>query len=582
MLPKQVEVDETTVADIKKLMCEKVSIPVAAQRLMYRGKVLKDNDQVKSLGFFDGCTVLLLKLPAPVPSTPASTESATVTGTHAANSAPSVNLPVVALQDNIMPSKEPVQPRGNDCDNYFAAAVRQLASIGGPLTDDMARQVNIQGEVLRRMSCDPTLQPGFESMIRSYLSDPELVFSLLPQLKAVCDQHPNFRSFMTNPDVPRIIMRTFSNPSLSREMLAAEESVLQQNGCARALGEAAITNAHQVPDPIMEAIERAHPREEDGDAAVGADTAAGAGAGATASDSNPLVTMLANMKRNDDAEAPLLDSGHLTRALLLLPEYNLSPRALMAALTNSPVSAIVAEAITRLRTPVVTDEERTNLNNGTIMQVTEMCVETPAMLRSLMPKDNPQLNFFRSDDERMRMLSEMTRVRRDVLNAMSRDATTVADETKTKNDGSTGNSGNDPLTLLSADAAPAPADIGAGARTSANAGDADGNACADSTIALFRTIQRNASKMDAANTSPLAAFSETAVANIVGTRRTGPSPPPTAAEQRANAATMYASQLDMLADMGFVDRESNLTALIETGGNVEAATDCLLGGGGQW
>lgn len=44
----------------------------------------------------------------------------------------------------------------------------------------------------------------------------------------------------------------------------------------------------------------------------------------------------------------------------------------------------------------------------------------------------------------------------------------------------------------------------------------------------------------------------------------------------ANAESAYSSQLQQLHDMGFFDRDSNLRALVATGGNVHAAVDRLL------
>jgi len=43
----------------------------------------------------------------------------------------------------------------------------------------------------------------------------------------------------------------------------------------------------------------------------------------------------------------------------------------------------------------------------------------------------------------------------------------------------------------------------------------------------------------------------------------------------------FASQLDQLASMGFVDRQANIQALIATMGDVNAAVERLLGGGLQ-
>ena len=43
---------------------------------------------------------------------------------------------------------------------------------------------------------------------------------------------------------------------------------------------------------------------------------------------------------------------------------------------------------------------------------------------------------------------------------------------------------------------------------------------------------------------------------------------------------MYATQLQQLAGMGFTDENSNVEALIQTGGNLNAAVERLLLGGG--
>lgn len=44
----------------------------------------------------------------------------------------------------------------------------------------------------------------------------------------------------------------------------------------------------------------------------------------------------------------------------------------------------------------------------------------------------------------------------------------------------------------------------------------------------------------------------------------------------ANPEVAYATQLQQLQDMGFFDRESNVRALVATGGNVHAAVERLL------
>ena len=52
--------------------------------------------------------------------------------------------------------------------------------------------------------------------------------------------------------------------------------------------------------------------------------------------------------------------------------------------------------------------------------------------------------------------------------------------------------------------------------------------------------------------------------------------PPAAPAQ--DPSLRFANQISSLCDMGFVDSEANLRALIATGGNVNAAVERLLGG----
>lgn len=59
-----------------------------------------------------------------------------------------------------------------------------------------------------------------------------------------------------------------------------------------------------------------------------------------------------------------------------------------------------------------------------------------------------------------------------------------------------------------------------------------------------------------------------------------PSPLPTAvantASQLESPETRFASQLEQLEGMGFVDKQKNISALLAAGGNVNSAIEYLL------
>ena len=53
----EIESDQLTVLELKTVVNEKLSIPVAQQRLILKGRVLKDDNQLESYGLKDGDTV---------------------------------------------------------------------------------------------------------------------------------------------------------------------------------------------------------------------------------------------------------------------------------------------------------------------------------------------------------------------------------------------------------------------------------------------------------------------------------------------------------------------------------------------
>lgn len=86
-----------------------------------------------------------------------------------------------------------------------------------------------------------------------------------------------------------------------------------------------------------------------------------------------------------------------------------------------------------------------------------------------------------------------------------------------------------------------------------------------------------------ANNNPFAAMmanmarppAAAGAAGAAGGAAGAPGVTPSAA--RENAAIMYRDQIRQLAELGFTDSEAVLSALIATGGHVEAAVNILLG-----
>jgi ubiquilin len=53
-------------------------------------------------------------------------------------------------------------------------------------------------------------------------------------------------------------------------------------------------------------------------------------------------------------------------------------------------------------------------------------------------------------------------------------------------------------------------------------------------------------------------------------------PPPAAPATAPRPPELYAAQLSLMAEMGFADADANLRALVESGGNLDAAIQKLM------
>ncbi|CAI4035743.1 hypothetical protein SMKI_13G3950 [Saccharomyces mikatae IFO 1815] len=195
---------ESTVSQFKEAISKANGVPVANQRLIYSGKILKDDQTVESYHIQDGHSVHLVKSqPKPQPGAAAGTNNATATGAAAGT---------VATPNMSSGQSAGFNPLADLTSARYAGYLNMpSADMFGPDGGALNNDSNNQDELLRMME-----NPIFQSQMNEMLSNPQMLDFMIqsnPQLQAMGPQarqmlqSPMFRQMLTNPDMIRQSMQ---------------------------------------------------------------------------------------------------------------------------------------------------------------------------------------------------------------------------------------------------------------------------------------------------------------------------------------------------------------------------------------
>lgn len=187
-----------TIAEVKVIVAETTGVPAERQRLIYSGKVLKDNETVQSYNILDGNAIHLVKGPSkktPTPETP---------GADASSNAAS------AVPPTPVSGQPTFNPLAGLTDARYAGYNIPMPSLDqlGVNTDGMA--IPSEDQMSQMMD-----SPMFQESMRSMLSNPQMLDYLIeqsPQLRAMGPaaremlQSDYVRNMLTNPQAMRSMM----------------------------------------------------------------------------------------------------------------------------------------------------------------------------------------------------------------------------------------------------------------------------------------------------------------------------------------------------------------------------------------
>ncbi|CAG8485978.1 739_t:CDS:10 [Paraglomus occultum] len=184
---------QLTVRQLKERLTTKTSIPADSMRLVYSGRVLKDEDTVELYGVKAGHTIYVVKIAANRAAEQAANASTTTTATS--TTATPTTLPSTRGSNNVS-------------GNPFGA---NLFGFGSGLDPD----------VMRSVMNSP--------MLRHLLSNPEIVRSMMmqnPTMRQMIERNPEIGHIINDPSFIRQTMDMARNPELMREMMRNNDRAL--------------------------------------------------------------------------------------------------------------------------------------------------------------------------------------------------------------------------------------------------------------------------------------------------------------------------------------------------------------------
>ncbi|XP_017235915.1 ubiquitin domain-containing protein DSK2a isoform X1 [Daucus carota subsp. sativus] len=517
----------STVLDFKQVVSQNCDVPAVQQRLIYKGRILKDDQTLDSYGLQADHTVHMVRGSPPLSTTPGTGAAsvgnlnATQDSTQRVNPNDGGGLGGAGLGASLFPG---LGGLGLGAGGNTGAS--GLFGAGLPEFEQVQQQLTQNPNMMREIINTPAIQ--------NLMNNPDLMRSMImsnPQMREIIDRNPELGHILNDPGILRQTLEAARNPELMREMMRNTDRAMSNIESSPEGFNMLRRMYENVQEPFLNA------------------TTMGGGAGNDPG-SNPFAALLGNQgggNQGTNASNESTNTGSETAAGTTIPNSNPLPnpwggtagsQTNTAARSNPTGGAAGIGGLGGLglpgldRTMGIPDPSAMNqlLQNPGVSQMMQSMLSNPQYMNQFLGTNpqlqsmfdmNPQLREMMQNPEIIRqltspeMMQRMSTFHQALLSQQNRQQSTQE-----------------------------PAQTGgiAGAGAQNNMG-------LDMLMNMFSGL--GASGLAVPNTPDL---------------------PP---------EELYATQLSQLQEMGFFDTQENIRALRATSGNVHAAVERLLGNLGQ-
>jgi len=534
---QSVEIEENvTVRKFKEAISSKFNnAPIENLCLIFAGKILKDTENLSNHNIKDGMTIhLVIKQGGAASTAPGSSGASAAASTTTAAGSPPSSTTTSASPPNSAPPPPNVGQSPFGLGGF--GGIAGMGNLGMGSANFMEMQQRMQRELVQNP--DMLRQVLDNPLTQSLMSNPDVIRQMLesnPQMQEVMDRNPEIRQMLNNPEVLRQMMEIARNPSRLQEMTRTMDRQMQNleampggmNILQRMYRDVQepVLNAMGGPNPFQD-LQAANspsqvPSTETAEPAPNP-WAAGQGGAETGGQTGPAAPPTSG------AGAPLGAQLGQGGGLFTSPGM----QSLMGQMRDNPT--LMSQMMSAPYMQSMFSTLASNPDQASAMLANNpLFAGNPALqqqMSSMMPQmlqqmQNPSVQQLMGNPEALQAIMQ-------IQQGMERLRTAA------------------PEVFQSLGLPTLPPNL----------------------------IPPNVGSPAPAQPSPAAPAGNEQVFNqfmsqMMGQMRAGnPDQPP---EER------FASQLDQLASMGFVDRQANIQALIATMGDVNAAVERLLGGGLQ-
>mmetsp|Transcript_6946 Transcript_6946/g.11604 ORF Transcript_6946/g.11604 Transcript_6946/m.11604 type:complete len:520 (+) Transcript_6946:79-1638(+) len=241
-----------TVSEFKGALADVSGVAVADQRLIYKGRVLKDDLALDFYGVEDGQTVHLVK------GGKSRAQGSTPTSTPVPSNVSSAP-PTTTAQPQSQPN--PFSPFGATATN--PAQQFPQGALGMPDMSQMQSQLMQNPEMMQQMLNSP--------MMESLLSNPELMQNMMlsnPQLQPMLDANPQIRHILNDPAMMRQTLDMMRNPAAMQQAMRNQDLAMA-NLENHPEGFNALRRMYEdVQEPLMEATQQQQGQGQSGTTAT--------------------------------------------------------------------------------------------------------------------------------------------------------------------------------------------------------------------------------------------------------------------------------------------------------------------------
>ncbi|XP_051144913.1 ubiquitin domain-containing protein DSK2b-like [Andrographis paniculata] len=509
---------ESTVREFKGVLAQNCDVPAEQQRLIYKGRILKDDETLVSYGLQADHTVHLVRGSAPAASPPAAVPPSTET----TNNVPPATQGISAdtggaglggTGASLFPGLGLGALGGTGSSGLFGAGLPEFERVQQQLTQNP----NMMRDIMNMPA------------IQNLMNNPEVMRSLImsnPQMREIIDRNPELAHILNDPGILRQTLEAARNPELMREMMRNTDRAMSNIESSPEGFNMLRRMYENVQEPFLNA------------------TTMGNRAGNEAG-SNPFAALLGNQGGSQPREGsntsstggPEMTSGTTVPNTNPLPNpwsNTGGPQTNNATRTNPtgearapPVAGLGGLGLPELERMGIPDSSSFSqlLQNPAVGQMMQSLLSNPQYLDQILGL-NPQLRSMFDMNPQLREMMQNPEVLRELASPNTMQQMMALQQQ---------------LSQLTRQQPNLP-----GAETGQPRG-TDNNLNMDLLMNMFGGLG-------------------------AGSVPSTPDVPP---EQ------LYATQLTQLQEMGFYDTQENIRALRATSGNVHAAVERLLGNSGQ-